>query len=330
MYLVLNSEIKIGNVKMRGVNDVVIRESIHEYKNTCNIKIPTSAVLKRTGQSDQSSVQTANQFKKGEKVIVKLGYNGELKQEFIGFVNRINRTTPVEIECEGYSYQLRNKKNIKKSWASTTLKEVLKEVVSGTDIKLHDKIPDIPLKNLLLNNASGTQVIDYLKDLLKNTITAFFIDDVLYVGLTYVDVTEQTVKYAQGKNVISDDSLKYHEADEIDVKIEFKHKKPDGVKTTNDNVGTGNGIVRTEVVSAVDDSAWLTKMAQAKLEQESFDGYEGEITAFLVPYCRAGYRIDYKSERYPEKNGVYFAEGITIQFGSGGGRRIPELGLKLS
>lgn len=323
---------------MRGVNDVSIRESIHEYANKCTIKLPTSAVLKyatQVGEVEPPSVQsikTANQFKSGDKVFVNLGYNGILKQEFVGFVTRINRTTPVEIECEGYSYLLRKKKNIKKSWKTTTLKEVLKEVVKGTEIKLHDKIPDIPLKNLLINNASGTQVIDYLKELLKDTITAFFIDNVLFVGLTYTDITEgKTVKYSEGKNVISDDALKYHEADDIEVKIEFKHNQPDGTKKqgTQDNVKTG-GIIRTEIVSAVDDTAWLTKMAKAKLAQETFDGYEGEITTFLIPYCRVGYRAEYRSKKYPQKNGNYFVEGTTVNFSTGGARRIPELGLKLS
>lgn len=331
MFFTLNSEIKIGNKTMRGVNDVAISENIHEYANTCVIKIPPSAVLKRTDGSTQPSVQSASQFKKGEAVVVKLGYNGELKQEFVGFVTRINKTTPVEIECEGYSYLLRIKKNIKKSWKTTTLLDVLKYLVDGTGIKLHARIPAIPLKNLSIYNASGTEVIDYLKDLLKGTCTAFFIDDVLFFGLTYTDITDKTVKYQEGVNVISSDALKYHQAEDIQVKIEFKHKSNDGVeKTPTQTIGKTGGIVRTETVSAVDDIAWLDKMAKAKLAQETFDGYEGEITAFLQPYCRTGYRINYVSKKYAEKTGFYFCEGITVTYGLGGARRIPQLGIKLS
>lgn len=337
MYFYLSSEIRIENATtkvgktIRGVNDVTIQENIHEYANKCTIKLPPSITLKySTSQPDQPGVQTAAQFKRGEKVIVKLGYSGQLRQEFVGFVSRINRTTPVEIECEGYSWQLRNKKNIKKSWKTTTTKDVLQYLIQGTDIVLHDKIPAIPLKNLAIFNASGTEVLDYLIDLLKGTCTAFFIDNVLFFGLTYTDITEQTVKYQQGKNVISDDSLKYHQADDVTVKIEFKHKATDGTEAKKTSVGLNGGLVKTETVSAVDDQGWLNKMAQAKLQQETFDGYEGEITAFLIPYCRTGYRINYTSAKYPEKNGNYFCEGLTINFGLSGARRIPQLGLKLS
>ena len=331
MYFYLSSEIKIGNKTMRGVNDLTITENIHEYANKCNIKIPPSVVLKRTDGTTQPSVQTASQFKKGENVTVKLGYSGQLRQEFVGFVTRINKTTPVEIECEGYSYLLRKKKNIKKSWKLTDLKAVLEFVVDGTGIKLHHAIPEIPLKNLSIYNASGTEVLDYLLDLLKGTCTAFFIDDVLFFGLTYTDITEQTVKYQEGVNVISADSLKYHQQEDVKVQIEFKHKSNDGIeKAPPQKAGVAGGIVRTETVSAVDDTAWLDKMAKAKLAQETFDGYEGEITAFLEPYCRTGYRASYKSKKYAEKDGNYFIEGITINFGLGGARRIPQLGLKLS
>lgn len=307
----------------------MIKESIHQYANTCKIKIPASLVLKINGQRQSESVQTARQFAVGEKVTVELGYNGKLRREFVGFVSRLNLTTPVEIECEGYSYLLRKKKNIKKSWANTTLLEVLKEVVKDTEVKLHPKIPNIPLKNLVINNASGTQVLDYLIELLKGTITACFLDDVLFVGLTYTDLAETTVKYQLGFNTISDDCLKYHQADDVNVKVEFRYKGADGTEKKT-NQGVGGGIVRREDVSAVSEQAWLDQMAKAKVLQETFDGYEGEIETFLIPYCRMGYRGEVNGGRYPERGGNYFVSGVEITYGQGGARRTPELDLKLS
>ncbi len=344
MYLVLHSEIRFeaaaGKLKMVGAHEVTVNESIHEITNTCNIKLPASTYLKRTDDKQLPSVQKpkkigeAKPFKRGDKVFVNLGYDKALKEEFRGFVTRVTYSSPVEIECEGYSWLLRNKKNITKSWKNTDLLTVLKFITQGLDdIKLHDKIPAIPLKNLSINNATAFQVIEYIKsDLLKDTITAFFQDNVLYVGLTYVDFTGQTVKYVQGKNVI-EDNLKLHEADDVDVKIEFKHKAADGTEDKKGNAKTEKlegKIVRKETVSAVDDVKWLGEMAKAKLLQETYNGYEGSITTFLTPYCRTGYRADYKSEKYPEKNGIYFVSGQQITFGQGGGRRELELDLKLS
>lgn len=326
---VLNGDITIGSYRFRSVNELSIKETIHTYVNTCVIRIPASARLKQNGTLQTASVKTAHQFNRGDKVSVSLGYNGALKRYFIGFVSRINLTSPVEIECEGYVYQLRNKKNIKKSWKTTTLIDVLKYMVQGTDIKLHPDIPAMPLSNLVVNNASGVELLDYLIDLLKGTLTACFFDDVLYVGLTYADVAKQTVKYKFGWNTINVDNLKYHRADDVNVNIEFKVKSPSGTNTTVAQ-GLQGGITMRENISIVKESAWLTKIAQTKLQQETFDGYEGDFEAFLIPYCRAGYRAETTDSQYKERGGNYFVESVEVTYGQGGARCIPEIGLKLS
>lgn len=326
---VLTSDITIGSVRFNSVNEVKIKESILEYKNTCVISLPTSAVLKINDKRQSETVQTAKQFTRGQEVKVLLGYNGNNRQEFVGFVDRVNLTTPVSIECEGYSWQLRNKKNIKKSWQTTTLVDVLKYLVQGTKIKLHPKIPAIPLVNLVINDASGTQVIEYLIDLMKGTLTAFFIDDVLYMGLTYTDVASETVKYRAGWNVISTDSLKLHNADDVDVNIHIVVKNSDGTESTT-KAGSTGGVVRKENVSAVKESKWLTEIAKTKLAQEKYTGLEGTIETFLIPYCRAGYRAEYRNDKYPEQNMNCFVKSVEKTFGQSGGRQTPELGIKLS
>lgn len=329
---VLNGDITIGNKRFKSVNDIAIKKSIHEIKSSCIIKIPTSAVLKIAGKRGTESVQTAHQFKEGDLVNVQLGYNSVFKPEFKGFVKRVNLTTPTEIECEGYSWLLRNKKNIKRTWKTTTLIEVLTFVVDGTGIKLHPDIPDMPLKNLVVNNANGLQLIEYIVDLLKRTLTAFFIDDVLYVGLSYKDLAKRTVKYKLGWNTISHDNLKKREKEDLDVTIEFKIKNTDGTDSTastqsNEKV---KGIVKKDNLSAVTDSKWATEMAKAKLEQETYDGYEGDFMAFLVPYCQIGDRCEITSDRYPELNGAFFVDALEVTYGMSGARRKPNISLKLS
>lgn len=326
---VLSGDITIGNTRFKSVNELQIKESIFEYKNTCTIKIPASAVLKVNGKRQTASVQTAKQFTKGQPVSVKLGYNGVTRPEFVGFVTRVNLTSPVTIECEGYSYLLREKKNIKKSWKTTTLLEVLKYLVEGTTIKLHPKIPNLPLVNLVINDASGTQVIEYLVDLMKGTLTACFIDDVLYMGLTYQDITGRTVKYRAGYNVISSDNLKLHESKDTQVNIQIVVKSQDGTEQIT-QAGEKGGKVRKETITAVKESAWLNRIAQTKLAQEQYTGYEGSLEAFLVPYCRAGDRAEYTDPVFPEKNMNCFVTGVSVRFGLGGGRRYPEIGIKLS
>lgn len=325
---VLNSEFAIGKYKWRGCNEVKITKSIHEYTDTAIIKLPAASVLK-TNNAFSQRLQTAKQFAVGDKVSIKLGYNGKMNDEFTGFVKRINLKVPCEIECEGYSWILRTKKNIKKSWGEVSLKKVLAFITQDTDIKLHAQIPDLTLRNLKLDNASGTEVIDYLKTLLKGVLTVYFIGDTLYVGLAYMDLAHATVKHKLGWNVIADDNLKQRNAGDVKVKIELEYRKADGNQIVISS-GTDGGVVKREKMSAVTDIEKLQQIAKAKLLQESYNGFEGDFTTFLIPYAQHGYRCELSDPRYTERQGNYFIESVEITFGTGGGRRKIQIGIKLS
>ena len=328
MAFLLGSKFIIGKYKFAGCNEVEIDKSIHEIAQKALIKLPASAVLK-LGKVTTQSAQTAKFFREGDKVNIQLAYNDNYKDEFTGFVKLVNYTIPCQIECEGYSYLLRTKKNIKKSWKNTTLKEVLQEVVSGTEIKLHPQIPDIPLKNIAINNATGLEVVEYIKGLLKGALAAFFIDDTLYMGLTYMDLAQTTVKHQLGYNTITADNLKYRKAEDVNVKIEFLFRKGNGEQVVT-TAGTDGGVVKRDTISTITDVKHLKEIADAKLLQENYDGYEGDITTFLVPYVQPGYRDELTDKRFAEREGNYFVESTKTTFGQGGGRRKVQIGVKLS
>lgn len=323
-----NSYFKIGKYQWYGCNDLVITKTIRDYKQTAVLKMPTSFVMKSSSTATQS-MPTSKVFNTGDEVTIRLGYNGKYNDEFVGFVTNVNQTTPAEIEMEGYSWQLRKKTNIKKSWSTTTLKEVLQEVIKGTDITLHPDIPDVPLRNIVINNASGTQVIDYLKDLLKGVLTCYFIGKQLYMGLTYYDTAGTVVKHRIGWNVKQSDSLKYRKVTDVNVKIEIKYRKPSGEQHTV-TAGKDGGVTRSMVINSVMDEKQLTDIAQAKLRQECFDGYEGTFDTLLYPYCEPGYVSELSNPRYPEQQGQYFVESVTTKYGENGASRTVGIGIKLN
>ena len=131
----LHSKISIGDFKpFKGVHDISIKKSLGNYADTAILKLPLTARLRQAGSPQTQSVLTAHQFNVGDKILIELGYNHKLEREFVGFIRRINMTSPLEIECEGYAYQLRAKK-INKSWKETTLLEVLEYIIEDTDIQ---------------------------------------------------------------------------------------------------------------------------------------------------------------------------------------------------
>jgi hypothetical protein len=321
------SLIKIGAFAFSGVHEVRIKKSLHSWVNTAVIKIPaTSRILKKDGKT-VNEVETCKQFKEGDNVTVQLGYNGNLVEEFRGFVVRINPNKPCEIECEGYSYQLK-RNNVNRYWKSTTVKEVLQEAVKGTDIKLM-VMADMPLVDFFVRDSTGAATLEYVvKKAADGALTAFFITaDTLYVGLKYTEY-RATRKYVLDWNVLRDNQLKMREASTDLIEINYHHvtrkgEKKKGVATN------GVGRIHKKKLNHIADADWLKKLAESKLVKNTYNGFEGKITTFLEPYAEPGDLADMRDPKYGERDGRYLIESVETVFNRSGGRRIIEIGPKV-
>lgn len=76
------------------------------------------------------------------------------------------------------------------------------------------------------------------------------------------------------------------------------------------------------------DAAELKTLAREELKRYSFDGYRGKITTFLLPYALPGGVASIEDKVYNERSGDYFIESVETSFGTGGGRRVVEIGIK--
>lgn len=330
MFVVLQSHITIGDYTFSSVNNVEIKRSIHNIGSTAKIIIPASANLLMKNQPVGVAVETAKQFKTGDAVEIQLAYGDDLRTEFKGFVKRINYTTPVEIECEDYVYWLK-KKDIKHSWASTTLNEVLNYIITGThsDIKISGQVPDVAMTDFEIKSNAA----DALGKIKTNYGLAvyFEMDGTLYAGLSYVP-DKGTVKYnlnGEECNVIKGDSLKYRNADDVKLKAKAIHMKADNTKVEVE-VGDDDGELRTLYFYDVESTDQLKKLAEQELEKYKFNGYEGKITTFLQPYAEPGMTAEIEDVEFQERSGSYYIEATEVGFSTSGARRIADIGIKLN
>ena len=99
----------------------------------------------------------------------------DLYEEFTGFICRINFASPVEIECEGYSYELR-KNTYLKNFKNVKLIQVLRFLLNGnTSIKLDsENVADFPITSLNIANKKGTEVLEMIKQKSENAIFFYF------------------------------------------------------------------------------------------------------------------------------------------------------------
>lgn len=356
MAFVLNSVIKIGTYTFRGgVNELTIKKNVNVIVDTAVLKIPglgrivavknlVNAALNIIGLGVQqpasnlpiSSVQTAKLFAEGDKVSIDLGYNGDLRNEFRGFVRRVNLTTPVTIEMEGYAWQLRNQ-NILMSWKLTTVKEVLARIIQGTDIVLSADIPEIKLTSFFIKNENGLKVLEYFKR--KMLLTVYFDDNVLYAGIQEVRTTAPgtgqigtlaETKYNIGYNCPTNQpDLKQRLAKDNLVRVRLKTKGKNG-KHVLYEAGDTNGAIIDRIIPFSSDQNYLKQKAAEYLKRLKYDGYEGALNGFLQPYCKPGFKATLTDKKYNgARAGSYFVSGTEVTFGVRGAKRKTEITYRL-
>lgn len=326
MYI-LACEIVIGGYTFSRCTQVEIDKSIDLVANTARIVMPATAVLVTRGE--KTTIETAKLVQKGMPVTIKLWYEGYGNQvEFVGYVKVVNYKIPLEIECEDI-YMLR-KKNINKAWQSVAIRDVLAEIVSGTGIELSDELPDITLAPYSIKNASGAFALQKIRDDFGLSV---YVDESnkLMAELAYSRNTGEVKYYLNGENVnvINADDLKFHNKDDVKLKIKAIGISGSNARTEVE-VGDDDGELKTLHFYNITSAAELQKIALQEMSKLKFDGYQGKLTTFLLPNALPGMTAILVDDMFPERSGRYYIESVKTTWGVEGSRREVEIGIKLN
>ena len=314
----LTSNIKIGDARITAISDVRITRSVYQLGATAVIKLPVTAVLNRADEPP-TKIETATQINIGDKVTIKLGYDGVNKTEFVGYVKSKNLRTPIEIECEDAFY-LTRKKNVKNSGTIT-----LKTLLENAGLKIGFCEP-LTLKNYAVPNLPLSTVLARIKQTYR---LAIFFD---LEGKIYAckpdNVVGDTVKYVFTKNVISDDNLQYVTKDDVILEVKAICYTKNGSKLEVKQ-GKEGGEMKTLHFYDVESETELNELAKRELAKRNYDGYDGSITTFLQPYAAPTMVAEITDNQYTERSGRYYIEEVSTSFGKGGGRRRIQIGQKM-
>lgn len=350
MAFYLTSDITIGNYSKIKPNKVSWKTDVGSFIDTCNITLPRISHMVNDYDDQTLDINAPKnrkiyQFKEGDKVSVLLGYDNKNVKRFVGFVRNVKLGIPVELECEGYGYQL-YEIIFNKTYATVTVKQLLQDVTAGTDIKLSSEIPDIPLKNLRFKNATGIQVLEYLKK--ECQLAVYFNFDELYVGTLFGKVQART-KVKIGWNTIKDDDFQKRQVDkQIKIVVREKDKKGEVTKTKskikltdaekaaeekrkeqkeNDRITRKYDNEKEIKIKAGMPAKYVQEIVNRLQLKENYRGYEGSLQLFLVPYVNKGMVLEVNGGKFSsEKSGNYFVESISGEFGMNGGRQTVNLG----
>lgn len=355
MFYALDCQITIGDKQFDTVHEVEITTSGKILEDTAVIKLPSICKIHQNGQFTYAQ-PTVSVFAIGEEVVVKLGYNGVLREEFHGFVKRILSDATVSILCEDATFLLR-KRRLNHSWQSVTVEQVIQFALSGTGVTIHCKVPTIKFAHFYLRDTTPAQVLHELIE--KYGLTIYFNGfKTLYVGLGFDLKDVKTVKYDTGLNVISD-NLEVIDSDDVQMRVKAVGFKPDGSKVEaeiGDGADEDKGIVqrkkpknapkdpkktvfkpdasdgaevRTLHFYNVHHREELKEMARAELRKRKFTGFKGGLTTFLIPFAKVGDTARLIDSIYQRGDGDYIIEKVVTTFGASGARRKVEIGLKV-
>lgn len=303
------------------------KRSIIDYSDTATIKLPAIAMLKKEGGAYER-VETGLKFDEGLQITIFCGYNGVNYMRFKGFIKQIKPNTPLEIECEGYSYQIKKIQAFNKSYrAGTKIRKILTDLVKAIPLKEYEDIP-VKLSEAIhdgtiespvnFSGKSGIQVLDWFKE--KMFMTVYFNAAELYVGLRYTNFKE-TIKLRLGWNVVDDKDLKYNPKKKLtEVNVSLSAKQKDGSTKYADTKSKGKGGKQVKMDVRVD-SETLKKIHADQQQILLSRGYEGSLTAFLVPFADPAMAVQIEDPRYPARSGKYFIEAVEGEFTAKGGRQ---------
>ena len=339
--LKLNSKIIIGDYSFDFVTEISIDSTWEHLTDKATITIPRSISFEgRPIVAGNNSL-----LKRGDKVEINIGYDGQYTKVFVGYISNIKPNLPLEIECEDKMWKLKQKIIKNKSWRQVDLKELIAYITEGTgvkykllgDVKLTEsegtiskseksklyKNPELP--QFRINNATAAQVLDYLRK--DYNLHSFFRDEILYVGLAYYPPLRKDHVFKFQENII-EHNLIYKRDDDAKLKVKAISISPTNGRTTVE-VGDPDGDLRTLHYYGLSETE-LKRIAEDEIERLKYEGYYGTFTTFAEPVVNHGDAVILIDNKLPEREGIYLVKKVKSTFGINGGRQVIELERKIA
>ena len=310
-------DITVGDWRLGMVEKVDIVRSVEQLADTCIITLP--------GAEYNKALDVEQKLHRGDRVVVNLGYAEiGMVQEFEGWLQRIGTDNgAITLECEDDLFLFR-KALEDRQLENVTLSDLLALVVEGVgggfDI---DCSYSWTYQKFVISTATG---FDVLKKIQEESGADIYIQGKTLHVHGPGEKVGNTIIYDFEQNV-QDCDLTYRRTEDRRVRIVVKALLPDG-KVKEREYGTTGGD-RVVVRSAASDDASMDLRGESEHKRLTFDGYDGNIVTWLVPYIKPGDSAEIHDREYQYKDGSYYVKGVKTEFSAEGGVRTVELGYRL-
>lgn len=302
-HIILAANERRNQVEMRRIASAEISQSVHDFCQSATITLP-----RNVPQLQREELRTY--IRRGDAIQVWLGYDGDLVLEFEGFVESVSTDTPVQVKLRDALWK-HLQRDFSKSYKDAHVPTVMKDMFGDAFVldAMDANIGPVRFEK----DCTVAKALKALRD--EFGLSTYLKEGTLYCGVVF-NREPRTVRYAMERNV-RDNNLTYRVAEDVKVKVKAKSTKRDG-GTVEVEVGDPDGELRTLNYYGITSKEELRKLAEHDMGKIKFDGYEGSVKGYGVPFAQFGDRVALSSALYPERDGQYLAEASTIIFGREG------------
>lgn len=298
----------------------VFKVSEIEIESSWKMLTDTAKIILPQNVKDFDKYKVGEVFKVGDKCTIKMGYNGELLTEFVGYIRRVLADFPITIELEDEMFRVK-KTPVHYSSKSGSLKAFLQNVIKGIEI---DCDADVQLGAVRFSNTSLGAVLDTLQK--DYSIYSFIRNGKLTIAKPYSDVKNDSELYRFDleRNCVSND-LKYLSKEERTIKIKATSVVGKGKKLSYE-FGDENPNTTLNIQLNLNSQSAIEKEVKRLYELHKKEGFEGTFKIYGIPSIQHGEKVAISSTLYPERRGKYYVDRVVKKLSSDGYRQEIEIG----
>ena len=301
--MTLAIEVAVTFYPKRGTPFKVQKVSAIEIESSWKMLTDTASVVLPRNVGDFDRQRVRELFAVGDKVVVQMGYNGELLQEFEGFITQVSADFPITINLSDAMWNLR-RLPVNYVSARASLKAFLSEVVRDYPIE----VEDIAIGAVRFSNTTLGAVLDKLQK--DWSIYSFIRAGKLTIAKPYSDVkVAGEMKHFDLERNCTENNLKYLSKEERTIKIMGSSSFGSG-KRLQYEYGDENPVTTLKMTWHVSSQAELEKEVKRLYELHKREGFEGSFTTYGTPSVQHGEKIRLSSTLYPDRHGEYYVDRV--------------------
>lgn len=310
----LTTKISASGIDFNFVTSYKIESSYELLTDVGTAILPRKIILKNE-QGKTIAVGASAIFKRGDVFKLQGGYNQNVNEIFNGVIAGVKPKFPIEFSLEDQLYNLKQS-SLTLSLKNPTLTQLLEKVLpAGTN---YEQTAEYNLGDFRISNASPARVLDELRK--KHGIYSFYREGKLYIGLAVVPKLQKTVRFTLFKDVIDFKGLTYLNDFDRKIKVVAKSIKDDNTQLEA-TVGDEDGEQRTLYFYNIENLSDLEEIAEGKIDQLKYSGYEGSFKTFLTPQVKHGDIVELINPQIEENSGGYICNKVVSMGGVKGGRQ---------